>query len=143
MASIKGFLFVNKNKRQTIKMYCYMAYYRFLMIRLPKEMLESKIGIRGEESPEEEDMVNMREAYHIGKEVMRISEKTPWESKCLVRALTARKILSEKGISTTLYLGVGKEDGKMVAHSWLRCGTIYVTGGNGEGYAMVAKFLCK
>lgn len=58
----------------------------------------------------------------------------------MVRAMTARKILLKKGINSTLYLGVGKEDGKMVAHAWLRCGQLYVTGGNGTGYAMVAKF---
>ena len=46
----------------------------------------------------------------------------------------------KRGVNTTLYLGVGKEDGNMVAHAWLRCGQLYVTGGNGNGYAMVAKF---
>jgi len=36
---------------------------------------------------------------------------------------------------------VGKdENGKMIAHSWLRCGKMYVMGGNGEGYGVVAKF---
>ena len=28
----------------------------------------------------------------------------------------------------------------MIAHAWLRCGQMYVTGGNGSSYAMVAKF---
>ena len=28
----------------------------------------------------------------------------------------------------------------MIAHAWLRCGQIYVTGGDGQGYAVVAKF---
>ena len=32
------------------------------------------------------------------------------------------------------------EEEKMVAHAWLRCGEMYVTGGNGEGYAIVSKF---
>ena len=67
-------------------------------------------------------------------------EGQEWESKCLVRAMTARKLLKEAGIHSTLYLGVGKDEGKMIAHAWLRCGQMYVTGGNGSSYAMVAKF---
>ena len=37
-------------------------------------------------------------------------------------------------------MGVGLEDGKMIAHAWLRCGLLYVTGGTGQGYSTVAKF---
>ena len=46
----------------------------------------------------------------------------------------------EKGIASTIYLGVFKENGKLKAHAWLRCGQLYLTGGNGEGMAVVAKF---
>ena len=74
--------------------------------------------------------------------VDRICSKAPWESKCLVRALTAQKILKKKGIHSTMYLGCGLNDGKMVAHAWLRCGEMYVTGGNGSEYAIVDKFYC-
>ena len=28
----------------------------------------------------------------------------------------------------------------MKAHAWIRCGKMYITGGNGAGYATVAKF---
>lgn len=33
-----------------------------------------------------------------------------------------------------------KHNKKMIVHAWLRCGSFCVTGGTGEGYAMVAKF---
>ncbi|MCA5963741.1 lasso peptide biosynthesis B2 protein [Blautia sp. RD014234] len=62
--------------------------------------------------------------------VDQVCQKTKWESKCLVRALTAQKLLRRKKIATTLYLGCGlDENGKMIAHAWLRCGKMYVTGG--------------
>ena len=92
------------------------------------------------ESPQEETMENLRKAKRVSTHVNRITEHTLWESKCLVRAMTARKLLKEAGIHSTLYLGVGKDEGKMIAHAWLRCGQMYVTGGNGSSYAMVAKF---
>ncbi len=37
-------------------------------------------------------------------------EITPWESKCLVRAMTAKKMMKKRGYKTTLYLGVGKDE---------------------------------
>ena len=40
-----------------------------------------------------------------------------------------------------MYLGVGlDENKKMIAHAWLRCGQLYVTGGDGHEYTTVACF---
>lgn len=114
-----------------------------MILTMKSERLEKRIGKRGEESPEEASEEDMQKAYFIGKNVCKIADKTPWQSKCLVRSMTCRKLLNEMNVKTTLYLGVGKDDGKMIAHSWLRCGRLFVTGGNGEGYATVAKFLCE
>ena len=53
------------------------------------------------------------------------------------------KLLSEKGIESTLYLGCKlDENNKMIAHAWIRVGKMFVTGGNGaaEGYAIVDRF---
>ena len=124
----------------TVKIYMYTMFYRICILFLPKPKLEKMMGERGEESEPEETLENLRIAKRISIHVNRITQHTLWESKCLVRAMTARKLLKEKGIHSTLYLGVGKDDGKMVAHAWLRCGTCYVTGGNGKDYAMVVKF---
>ena len=66
--------------------------------------------------------------------------RTAWESKCLVRALTAQRLLKKKGIPSTMYLGCKMEEGNMVAHAWLRVGKLYVTGGNGESYSKVDRF---
>ena len=135
-----GFLKYNGEKWMTITVYIYAAYYRMCMLFIPKPRLEKKMGIRGVESEAEVPLNDIKMAKLVGFHVNRVTGHTPWESKCLVRAMTARKILMKKGINTTLYLGVGTEDDKMVAHAWLRCGALYVTGGNGSQYATVAKF---
>ncbi len=140
MGRIWNYLRYNNEKWMSVKIYIYTMFYRACILALPKTWLERMMGVRGEESEPEESMEDLKQAKRVGIHVNRITEHTLWESKCLVRAMTARKLLKEKGIHTTLYLGVGKEDDKMVAHAWLRCGQMYVTGGNGEGYAMVAKF---
>ena len=141
MVSIIGFLKNNPNKRMTIKAWIYAAWYRFLLKFRSRSRLEKGWGVLGEETDTYLKPWQYRYAYMVARHVNRVANNTPWESKCLVRALTARKLLSEHEISTTLYLGVGKdENGAMVAHAWIRAGECYVTGGDGKEYATVATF---
>ena len=117
------------------------AWFRFCIIIVPMQRLKERFGISGEESSKEASVQEYKIASRVARIVNRVATHTPWESKCLVRALTAQKLLKHYHISSTLYLGVGKEnDTKMIAHAWLRCGEYYVSGGQGEGYAQVAKF---
>lgn len=131
----------NGEKGMTISVYYYTAYYRLCLLVLKMTQMEKMMGIRGEESVMEETAENLWMSKIVGFHVNRVTEHLPLKRKCWVRALTARKLLMKKGICTTLYMGVGKDDdGNMIAHAWLRCGQRFVTGGNGDGYAMVAKF---
>jgi hypothetical protein len=58
-----------------------------------------------------------------------MSRHTFWESKCLVRAIAAMKMLERRNIESTLYLGTTKDvDGKLIAHAWLRSGSRYISG---------------
>ena len=134
------FMRYNGEKWMTITVYFYVAYYRLCLLFVPMSRIEKMIGVRGEESEAEETSENLRLAQLVGFHVNRVTGHLPLKRKCFVRALSARKILMKKGVNTTLYLGVRKENDKMAAHAWLRCGQIYVTGGNGTDYAMVAKF---
>ena len=135
------FLKYNKNRKITIESWFFCMWYRILVFHVPMKYLEKHFGNRDEETPMEVERRDYYWAYRVSYETNRIADKTPWDSKCLVRALAARRILKKRGVHTTLYLGVGMEDGKkMIAHAWLRCGSFYVTGGTGEEFAMVAKF---
>lgn len=140
MSRIWNYIRYNNEKWMSIKIYMYTCFYRMCILWLPRQKLELMMGERGEESPQEETLEHMKRAKRVSTHVNRITEHTLWESKCLVRAMTAGRLLKDAGIHSTLYLGVGKEKGRMIAHAWLRCGQMYVTGGNGRGYAMVAKF---
>ena len=124
----------------TFEAYCYAAFFRFCVLFIKPKKLRTYWGEEGKESAEDEIHQNYCQAAHISQIVNRYCDKTAWESKCLVRALTAQKMLSKRNIHSTLYLGCARKEGKMVAHAWLRVGKLYVTGGNGEDYAMVDKF---
>ena len=132
----------NRLKIKYGKTFIYTGCARAFILFVPFNKIRKRMGNVKEESPEEVDINTYMEARNVSEIVSIVSRHTPWESKCLVQALTAQKLLKEKEISTTLYLGVKKDrDNNMLAHAWLRCGEYYVTGGaNKEGYAVVAKF---
>ncbi|MDU2673348.1 MAG: lasso peptide biosynthesis B2 protein [Clostridium sp.] len=132
----------NETKNGFIKAYIYTGLARAYILFVPFNKLRKRMGKVKEESADEVDKYTYKIAMHISEVVEIVSRHTPWESKCLVKALTAQKLLKEEDISTTIYLGVKKDkDNNMLAHAWTRCGKYYVTGGaNKDGYAVVAKF---
>ena len=132
----------NRDKVDFIKAFFYMGIFRAYILFVPFNKLRKRMGKLKIESPEDVDMAIYREAKRVASIISIIAKYTPWESKCLVQALTAQKLLSKLNIATTLYLGVKKDkDNNMLAHAWTRCGKYFVTGGyNKEGYAVVAKF---
>lgn len=137
---IVNFLKYNHHKRLTVQAYVYSGFFRLSLLLVKPARLRKYWGTEGKESPAEADAESCRYAKRVAYAVGHVCGKTAWESKCLVRALTAQRLLKRKGIPSTLYLGCGMEDGRMVAHAWLRCGRMYVTGGDGTGYSIVDRF---
>lgn len=131
----------NKLRVEFIQALIYTGMYRTFILFVPFNKLRKRMGKYKEESVANVEREIYKIASHISWVVNLISSKTPWESKCLVQALTAQKMLKKRGISTTIYLGVRKDGNEMKAHAWLRCGEYYVTGGAiREQYTVVAKF---
>ena len=135
------FMKYNEHKRLTIQAWILSAYFRLQMLYSDSKKLNQKWGIEGEESSENVTVPEYQYARKVSYAVNQVCGKTRWESKCLVRALTAQRLLAKNRIESTMYLGVGyNEQHKMIAHAWLRCGQMYVTGGDGEGLARVDCF---
>lgn len=131
----------NREKFDIVQAFFYTGFYRAFILFVPFNKLRKRMGSHKQESPDKVDNDTYKIARKISHRVLFVSAKTPWESKCLVQALTAQRILKKKGISTTIYLGVRKSDNEMKAHAWLRCGEYYVTGGAiRDQYTVVAKF---
>lgn len=143
--------FTLQDKLFLIKVFFITGIFRMAMLYVPFSRLKNYMGKSNVESKNSIAKEEYDEAIRIAWAVNLAAKYTPWESKCLVRALTAQYFLFKRNISSTLYLGVSKErilnpknsDSKsedLIAHSWVRCGDVFVTGGNGEHYAVVAKF---
>ena len=142
-SKIKTFINMNNcDKLDIIKAFIYMGYFRAFILFIPFNKLRKRMGKIKVESPDEVEQTDYIKAKRMASIINIVAPKTPWESKCLVQALTAQKMLKKQGVSTTLYLGVKKDNNnQMIAHAWTRCGNYFVTGGsNRHGYAVVAKF---
>jgi len=132
----------SRAKLRFVQAYFYTGIATAFILFVPFNKLKKRMGNLKKESDKEVDIASYRIAKNVSWAVIQASRHTPWESKCLVQALTARRMMKERGVSTTLYLGVMKnEKNEMLAHAWIRCGSYYITGGsNRYGYAVVAKF---
>lgn len=129
-------------KSMFFEAYILSGIYRFAILAIPFKKLKKYIGAYKKESSRQIPMEQYKVARRVLGAVNMATTRTPWESKCLVRALTAQRMLKKRNIYTTLYLGVGKDiNNKMLAHAWLRCGEIILTGGRERtGFKEVAKF---
>lgn len=118
---------------------------RFL-IALPFSRISPFLGKYMDETPLDSNLssVQIQQVKNIRHAIDVISKYTFWESKCLVKAITAMIMLKKRGIESTLYLGTAKEKGELTAHAWLRSGDFYVTGSDVmKKFTVVAKFAKK
>lgn len=137
----KFYILENREKVLIIKVFIIMGLSRFAMLWIPFKKLKRYMGEYNKESDWTIESSKYAKVKKIESAIRKVSMNTPWESKCLVQALTAQRLLSKENITSTLYLGVNKVgEEKLNAHAWIRCGGIYVTGGNGENFAKVARF---
>lgn len=115
---------------------------RIAILTVPFRLLARYWGRQMVESP----AVEAREPKELLKQVSRavavMSHYLPWETKCLAQALAAKMMLKCRGISSTLYLGLTKDqDNEIKAHAWLRSGTVVLTGSRGKNkFTVVSTF---
>ena len=103
------------------------GWYRYRILHRPFSELSPKIGSLGQESAT--DFPLPPEVWQVRQIVKAVSRRMPWTCNCMVKALTMKKMLSRRGIGSTLYMGVALDDaGQMEAHAWLRCGSKYISG---------------
>lgn len=137
------FEFSMEDKRLFTEAFFLTGIMRYKILHTPFDKLKVQLGSHNEESEEELSSDEYKIASKIRNAVVNTSRYTPWESLCLVQSMTVQRMLNKRSISSTLYLGVNKDaNNEMKAHSWIRCGKMFVTGGDGSTYATVAKF-CK
>jgi len=81
-------------------------------------------------------------ALVIRQALLRVTDRLPWNSSCLVRALAGRMMLWRRSMPSVLHLGARSDsEMEMAAHAWLRCGEIDVVGTeSAEQYIPIVAF---
>ncbi|MCI3927135.1 lasso peptide biosynthesis B2 protein [Paenibacillus sp. TRM 82003] len=116
------------SRKLLVEAFVYLALARVLKA-MPFSKVAPTLGKAMLETTSTLDVKNQSVLKDISRAIRIISRHTIWESKCLVRAIAAMKMLERRGLESTLYLGTAKDSsGSMVAHAWLRSGPIYITG---------------
>ena len=130
LSKIKKFITLDFSKKRLLcEAYFFLAWGRILK-SVPFSRVAPSLGYSFHETPIQQ-VNNDKIVRDISYAVQSMSRYTFWESACLVQAIAAIRMLNRRKIKTTLYLGTTKDkNGKMIAHAWVRCGTIYVTGGD-------------
>lgn len=126
-------IFIKKpisEKLHLLKITSYLAWYRFFILSFSFKRLSKQLGNLNAD-PLQSDGKPGPETLQLANSIRRISYIVPWESKCLVQAVVAKILLKNKGMRSTLYLGVRKSgDGSSLeAHAWLDVGEQTILGG--------------
>jgi hypothetical protein len=137
----KVYLLDKKTMLLFLEAFFYLGWARIL-ISVPFSKVATSLGAQMEETTYAQHERKKAELIKVHDAIQIISQHTFWESKCLVRAIAALKMLERRQIESTLYLGTTRDGaGRMIAHAWLRSGPFYITGEEGmERFAVVGKF---
>jgi hypothetical protein len=114
---------------------------RLAILLLPFRWLIPLLGQQQHETPAAETPAFHPTLQTVARAMAVTSRYTPWESACLVQAIAAKLMLKRRGIPSTLYLGVAKENNRLMAHAWLRSGAFMLTGGAGrQRFTIISTF---
>lgn len=93
------------------------------------------------------DPRTLRRATRIGKAVTIAANYAPFRSNCLPQAMAAAMLCRLGRVPYAAHLGASVSDpnkiGELVAHAWVQCGPVAITGGQGcfQRYGVVACFV--
>ena len=127
---INKFISIPSEERNLfLRIYFMLFCVRIVIVFFPMRKYSKWLGEKGKELDEEIELDKKDIVKKVIKANRRAIRHLPGKTKCLAQAITIKRILSKKGIKSTLYLGVGKESkNNLIAHAWLKCGKTIITG---------------
>lgn len=108
----------------------FLAFARAVLIFLQFKKIVPLLGKTMVETTDEITEKKIDLLALISLSLNRAAKYSPWRTKCFEQAIAAKMMLKRRGMKTTLYLGVYKDQmNKLGAHAWLKYNSIIVTGG--------------
>jgi hypothetical protein len=114
---------------------------KFLILLFPLRWYKNLLGDQNINADYTPDKLAITIILCVSRAIARSKKIIPWKNQCLTEAITAKLLLRRRGVNSTLYLGVNRDNNKMTAHAWLCCGKLFVTGKRGmEKFTVVSSF---
>jgi hypothetical protein len=133
---------ISREERKLFLRALYLLFiWKLKIVFLPMPFYVKFLGHKGlEENAADAELETL--ISKIQSAMRRADSALPWKSKCLAEAIATKRMLDGKGITSTLYLGVAKdEEEKLIAHAWLRWGQKIIAGELGfEKFTVLQKF---
>lgn len=112
-----------------------------MILLFPLRWYKGVLGVQNAATDFTPDSLAMKVILCVSRAIVRSRKVIPWKNQCLTEAITAKLLLRRRGVNSTLYLGVNRDNNTMTAHAWLCCGQLFVTGKRGmEKFTVVSSF---
>lgn len=119
-----------RHKLLLIRIFLLLSVAGFANLVLPFKVYARFLGEINSESAQNPEGVDWEYVERIAQSIKNVSLTGPFDFKCLVQATAGKVFLAQKGIKSTIYFGVKKDESQtMKAHAWLRVGPKIVLGG--------------
>lgn len=143
----KYFLLTGQQKKLFVEAYLTLGFYRIAILTRSLKGLVTELNQNEKSTRTDIPYEKKQLALLIGGAVTAAANHTPWESACLVQALSAQRMLRKRTIAGIFHLGVtmnSAENDPLAAHAWLVCGGKILTGDAGhENYTVLSTFSWK
>ena len=115
---------------------------RLGILIFPFRLIAPLLGKHMAESPQSVEPTHRNLLEQVSWTVQTAGRHMPWKSECLVQAMAVKGMLKLRGIPSTIYLGLAKDENQnLKAHAWLRSGNMVVVGTPGiEQFSVVSTF---
>ena len=143
MTRLRKFLKLSaSDRRLLVETALFHGMARFALLALPFRWVASILGKNTEETLGTIDRGHEEVAERVSWAVHVASRLAPWKSTCLTETIAAKLALRRRGITSTLYLGAGRDENQKICyHAWLKSGDNIVAGGPlDKSYIVVATF---
>lgn len=119
-----------QDKRLLIETTTLLFIARLLVLFLPFRVIAKRLGEHMTETTRQTSSLQEKTSEKIGRAIRKVSRHTPFRSLCLEQAITCKFMLNRRGISSTIYFGLSKDEdaSKLKAHAWTRSGSQIITG---------------
>jgi Transglutaminase-like superfamily len=111
---------------------------RLLLVFVPFRKIAPILGRAMQESRQQGGEAKAEE---VRVAVARASKRVPWQARCFEQAIAAKMMLKVRGVRSTVYFAVKKNETSMLAHAWLRVNGKTITGGpDANDFAVISWF---